>query len=250
MKRILTGIFVLALVLGSIWAARFYFDWKTTRVSLADPLALEALEADDAVEVSVDDWIVFRPRGINPRKGFIFYPGGECEAEGYAEPLREIAEAGFLVVLVPMPFYLAVLAPERAESVIAAFPDIQRWAIGGHSLGGAMAAQFAHEHPELIDGLLLWDAYPPDTHDLSVRPLPTILIHRADDTGAMPEYYEEYLPLLPPHAEYSPVVGASHINFGRFQPAQRFREAPPATIPIDTQHAAIAAASIDFLSNL
>ena len=249
-KRILAVVVVLALVLASVWAGFFYYDWKTTRVSFADPLALEALEEDDAVEVSVDDWIVFRPRGSNPRAGFIFYPGGECEAAGYAEPLHEIARAGFLVVLVPMPFYLAVLAPDRAESVIEAFPEIQQWAIGGHSLGGAMAARFAYRHPRRIDGLLLWDAYPPDTDDLSTRSLSVILIHRADDTGAMPDYYEKYLPLLPRHTQYSPVVGASHINFGRFRPARRFLDAPPATIPIGVQHHQIAAASINFLRGL
>lgn len=138
--------------------------------------------------MSRDDWIVFRPRRVGADTALIFYPGGECHERGYAEPLRQIAAAGYLAVLVPMPLYLAILAPGRAEDVIAAFPEIETWAIAGHSLGGAMAARYVYRHPGQIDGLLLWDAYPPETDDLSDRKLKVRVIHRSDASGQLPEH--------------------------------------------------------------
>jgi pimeloyl-ACP methyl ester carboxylesterase len=250
MKRFFVASLMIVIVGGGLFAYFWYKDWIENRVSPAMPQALLALKSDDAIEVSVGDWIVFRPRHVEAETALIFYPGGECDERGYAEPLRKIAGAGYLVVLVPMPFYLAVLAPNRAEQVIEAFPEIRDWAIGGHSLGGAMAARFVYEHPDRVAGLILWDAYPPDTDDLSDRSIRVKLIHRADASGAMPSYYEDYIPLLPPDSEFAPIEGASHINFGRFSPAERFRKTPAATIPIEAQHAAIARASIEFLAQI
>ena len=55
---------------------------------------------------------------------------------------------------------------DRAQEVIAAYPEIQHWAVGGHSLGGAMAARFVYQHPGAIQGLALWAAYPASSDDL------------------------------------------------------------------------------------
>ena len=66
-----------------------------------------------------------------------------------------------------MPLNLAVFGTGKADAVIKAYPDIKHWAIGGHSLGGAMAAGFAHNHPDAIDGLVFWAAYPASNNSLA-----------------------------------------------------------------------------------
>lgn len=250
MKRVILSLLLLAGFGAATWGYLWYDDWKRNRVSPASPDALWALESDLQVEITDDKWIVFHPLEEEPDTGLIFYPGGECDERGYAEPLRQIAAAGYLVVLVPMPFYLAVLAPDKATDVRESFAEIDNWAIAGHSLGGAMAARYVFKHPEKIDGLLLWDAYPPDTDDISGRDIKVTVIHRSDESGRPPEHYENYLHALPAHSEFIPIVGASHINFGRFEPALRFRQSPTALIPIDEQHRLIAEASIKFLDDL
>jgi pimeloyl-ACP methyl ester carboxylesterase len=249
-KRLILSCLGFAALFAAIWAYLWYDNWRTERVSPVSPDALWALESDREVEVTNERWIVFRPRKERADTALIFYPGGECDERGYAEPLRRIAAAGYLVVLVPMPFYLAVLAPERASEVLESFPEIANWAIAGHSLGGAMAARYVFRNPQQVDGLLLWDAYPPDTDDISGRDLKVTIIHRSDASRELPGYYADYLHALPEHTEFVPIVGASHINFGRFEPALRFRQSPPATISIEEQHRLIADASIEFLDNL
>lgn len=133
---------------------------------------------------------------------------------------------------------------------MAAYPDIDAWAIGGHSLGGAMAARFVYRHPGAMDGLLFWDAYPPDTDDISDRPLRVRLIHRADESGEAPDYYAQYKPLLPASMDYRALPGAVHINFGRFIPAKRFQSDTPPAMDINTQHRLIVKNTTDFLADL
>jgi hypothetical protein len=224
-----------------------YFYEREARLSPAHPLALAAMESSAAVTVSESDWHVFSPASMTPTKGFIFYPGGECDERGYAELAQGVAAEGYLVVIVPMPLQLAVLAPDRATEVMAAFPEIDKWAIGGHSLGGAMAARYVYRHPGAIDGLLFWDGYPPETDDISERELPVMLIHRSDESGEPPDHYIPYIPKLPDHLEYRAIKGGSHINFGRFIPAARFGN-DVATLPIEEQHRAIIDYSIEFLA--
>ena len=44
-------------------------------------------------------------------------------------------------------------------AVIEDHPEITSWTVGGHSLGGSMAAQYIDSHPGAIDGLVLWASY-------------------------------------------------------------------------------------------
>jgi len=243
LSKILLGIVAVTLLAIAYW--RYDFQDREHRVT---PEALAALESDARVTVTENDWIVFAPSDTSPTKGLIFYPGGECDERGYAEPLRAIADRGFLVVLVPMPWQLAVFAPNRADDVIAAFPEIEKWAIGGHSLGGSMAANYAANHEDLIDGLLLWDAY--SANDLTNSTVKVRMIHRADASGKPPEDYTSKLPLLPAQTEYVPLIGGQHLNFGRFIAGRLYRDAEPAELDPDEQRAQAAAASADFMQAL
>lgn len=244
---------LLAVLVATAAAVSGWYEWsyRPDRFSPADPLALAALASDDKVVVESGAWIVLRPRaGLHPT-GLIFYPGGDVAPEGYAEPLRKIAEAGFLVVVVPMPLDLAVLGPNRATEVIEAFPAIHRWVLAGHSLGGAMAARFVYTHRDAVAGLLLWDAYPADTQDLSGLDIPVRQLMRVGADGQPPAPYLRTRHLLPASTEFVTLPGASHLGYGRFIAAPRFAGAEPGVVtgsmPIVEQHDRVAGASLDFL---
>ena len=110
----------------------------------ADETALAALRSDGAVTVTQTEtgWFFDGPSETD---ALIFYPGGKVEETAYAPLLREIAEGQMDVFLLKVPFRLAVLAPGKAEAVMAAFA-YENWYVGGHSLGGAIAADFAAKH--------------------------------------------------------------------------------------------------------
>ena len=50
-------------------------------------------------------------------------------------------------------------AEDMALEMLAQFPEYQHWYMAGHSMGGAMASQFAADHPDEVDGLILLGAY-------------------------------------------------------------------------------------------
>lgn len=178
--------------------------------------ALAALEPTSAVKIEFDDWLVMRPAGRAVTKGLILYPGANCDVRGYAPVLREIAAAGYLVVAVPMPFNRAVLAPNRADAVRKAFPEIKEWVLTGHSLGGAMVARYAARHPNDIAGLILLDSRPPEANSLAAVPFPVVHIHRASLAGEAPATFTDNRHLFPADSRWVPIRGGIHMYFGSF----------------------------------
>jgi len=205
-----------------------------------------ALQSDAQVQVSADPWYVFQPVNEAAATGFIFYPGGRVDARAYAPEARAIAAEGYLVVIVPMPLNLAVIAPNRAAQVIKAYPDVARWVVGGHSLGGSMAASFAHNHPDLVEGLVLWASYPAEWHDLSARTdLHVASIYGTLDGLATAEQVEESAAYLPPDAALVSVEGGNHAQFGWYGPQEGDWEA---TISHENQSAQVVAATLMLLA--
>jgi len=196
----------------------------------ATATALDALQTTPSVTVeTVEDWLVFRPAGSAAATGFIFYPGGRVDYRAYSPLLAAIAQQGYLVVLVPMPLNLAVLGTEKAQSVIAAFPEIKHWAIGGHSLGGSMAAQFTENHPELIAGLVFWASYP--ANSMTGFSKPVLSISASNDGLATPAKITDSRALLPAGTQFVVIEGGIHAQFGSYgaQPGDGTATIPPET---------------------
>jgi pimeloyl-ACP methyl ester carboxylesterase len=180
------------------------------------PEAEIALQSDDQVTVTLDPWITFEPAvtdGTAVETGLIFYPGGRVDARSYAPPARAIAEEGYLVVIPPMPLSLAVFNPDAASDIIAAHKEVVTWVIGGHSLGGAMAANYVYNNPRLIDGLVLWASYPAENNSLALRSdLPVLNIYGTNDGQA--EELWEARDRLPPETQWMVIEGGNHAQFG------------------------------------
>jgi dienelactone hydrolase len=146
-----------------------------------------------------------------------------------------------------MPLNLAVLAPGRAAEVMAAFPGVESWAVGGHSLGGAMAANYAHGNPEAVGGLVLWAAYPAAGDDLSGFQLAASSIYGTRDGLATPEEIDASRPLLPPDTVWTAVEGGNHAQFGWYGPQPGDGQA---TISREQQQAQIVTATLGLLMQL
>lgn len=210
-RRFRAIILVVSLVLAV--AAAGFFAWAGTPLAPM-PEALAALDTGDRVEVVQGDWIVFRPAGAPPHTGLIWYPGGRVDPRAYAPPARAIAERGYLVVIVPMPLNLAVFGAGRAVDVMHAHPEIEHWVVGGHSLGGAMAARFAHQHPGAVDGLVLWAAYSAGGDDLSGQPLAAVSVIGSRDGLGTGEGAEAGRGRLPASTRWIVIAGGNHAQFG------------------------------------
>lgn len=202
-------------VLGAVAlaAALGFVIWAETPLGPM-PEAVAAMVTDEHVTVVQNDVIVFRPNETTPTVGLVFYPGARIDPVSYAPAMRALAEQGFLVVIAPMPLNLAVLDSDRAADVIANFPEIRRWAVGGHSLGGAMAAAFVASDPVAVDGLVLWAAYPSSGDDLSTWEGRVTSVSATKDGLTTPDDIVRTTPLLPAGTEFTTVDGGNHAQFG------------------------------------
>jgi hypothetical protein len=211
------------------------------------PEALAALQSDAKVTVTSDKWLVFAPAEGQPTTGFIIYPGGRVDYRAYAPAAHQISTQGYLVIIVPMPLNLAVFGVNSAQDVQAAYPQIQHWAIGGHSLGGAMAASFARTHPDAVQGLALWAAYPASSDDLSRSGLRVVSIFGSQDGLATGEKIEASRALLPADTTWVQIAGGNHAQFGWYgdQPGDN-----PATLSRSEQQARVVEATLGMLNDL
>jgi pimeloyl-ACP methyl ester carboxylesterase len=237
---------LLLLLLIPVLAVAGFVIWAGTGPAPM-PEALAALQSDDAVRVETEPWLTFQPTGDEPATGLILYPGARVDPRAYAPAARAIAEGGYLVVIVPMPLDLAFFASDRAAEVMAAYPGVAHWAVGGHSLGGAMTASFASQNPEATQGLALWASYPAASDDLSGRDLAVTSIYGTRDGLATEAEIAASRPLLPPDTEWVAIEGGNHAQFGWYGPQSGDNEA---TISREEQQTQIVAATLQMLERL
>lgn len=204
---LITSAVVLLLVVACIIYISDYYR--------ANETALECIEnPEDGIMVleETNECIVFEPE--NATVGFIFYPGGKVQYEAYAPLMEELAEQGVLCVLLHMPANLAVLDMNAADGIQEEFPEITEWYIGGHSLGGSMAASYLAEHAEDYEGLILLASY--STEDLKETDLDVLSIYGKNDKVLNAEKYKENKDNLPKDYEEIIIEGGNHAYFGSY----------------------------------
>lgn len=204
---------VVALAALVVLGAVGFYGWTRVARYPAFPEAVAVAEAARRTS----GWIVFEPEG-EPIAGFVFYPGGLVDPVAYAPWLRRLADGGVLAVLVPMPLDLAVFGLGRASAVIAAFPGVEPWAIGGHSLGGAMASEFVKRNPGAVDGLVLLASYPAASTDLSALPIRAVSTYGSENGVTPPAGFAASLARLPAGSALVEIDGGNHAGFGHYGP--------------------------------
>jgi hypothetical protein len=187
----------------------------------AEQVALDALASDEDVTVTdTRTRTIFEPVGV-PQAGFVLYPGARVDPRAYAALAHDISRSGVRVVVLKCPFDLALLCPGAADSYIS--PDLA-WSVGGHSLGGVVAASYAASTPDATDangssdstvGLVLWASYSID--DLSGRTdVPTTSIYGSNDARTTPADVDGRRDLLPVDTTYVRIDGGIHAFFGDY----------------------------------
>lgn len=150
--------------------------------------------------------------GPGSSDALIFYPGAKVECTAYAPLLRALAAKGVDCFLVHMPLNMAFMDMNAAQPIQSAY-RYDRWYIGGHSLGGAMAALYAAKNGEALDGLILLAAY-------ATKPLPDRLsvleLHGSEDGVLNRQKLEAGEGFLPAAARSEELSGGNHAQFGDY----------------------------------
>jgi len=191
------------------------------RPFVATPTATAALRSEKGVRFSDRlGWYELIParqdttgEEIKPTTGMIFVPGARVDSRAYAHVLRPLAEAGYLVAVLKEPFGFAVIDADHGQKVLDLHPEISHWVIGGHSLGGSVAASLA-DNDDSVEGLILFASYPADPiirNDLKV-----VSISGTADRFATPADIDASRAKLPPTTSFVVINGAVHSSFGDY----------------------------------
>jgi len=213
-KSLKTALIILGVVV--LLGVTGFIIWGLTPLG-PESEALAAMESNANVTVQdTGNFVVFTPASQTPVTGFIVYPGGHVDYRSYAPVAQEIASHGYRVAIVRMPLSLAVFGVNKADDVIAAYPDMRYWVIGGHSLGGSMAASYAREHTNKVQGMAFWASYPQTSDDLSSTYLKGLSTYGSNDQILDRETFNTTLALLPPGTIMQVIEGGNHAQFGNY----------------------------------
>ena len=227
MKKRLSRLLAVCAVLLVLCAGAF--GLYVSDYSRAEPAAL-ALAAQAQTQ---GRYTTLAPTGQDTGVGVVFYPGGKVEAAAYLPLLQQLAQQGVTCVLVRMPCNLAFFGAGLAEGAMALHPQVERWYLMGHSLGGAFACTYAEQHPDEIAGVVLLGAYVygglPAEKTLVLYGEHDLVLSREKLSGGANEI------LLP---------GGNHAGFGNYGPQQGDGKA---TVPAAEQQAAAVRHALEFM---
>lgn len=240
------------------WVRRFFFVWAIVSTAwVADKMRTRGV--DDATlrtspAVAVSDgpaMLAFRPTRAKGTAALIFFCGAGVAAHAYAPLLRPIAEAGYPVFVVKLPYRFAPFeahketAIDRAREVMAAHPAVGHWVVSGHSLGAALAARTVHANAAGVAAIVLAGTTHPREDDLSALPLPVTKVYATNDGVAPYDRMQATKHLLPAHTKWVEIRGGNHSQFGHY--GHQLLDGK-ATIPRDTQQAITRAAILEALA--
>lgn len=250
LRWVLVALGAFALLAAALvwWALSPLGPTDTARAAFASGPAVKAATTPQG-------WLKFTPTPAppgsasalptaGPAVGLILYPGARIDPGSYAPAARDIAARGFLVVVVPMPLNIALLAPDSADEVVRVNRGIKAWVVGGHSLGGAMAARYAARRPAKVAGVVLWAAYPSSSADLSDTTLTCASIYGTNDGLVDGARIEASRARLPQATRWVAIEGGNHAQFGDYGPQPGDRDA---VLGAEEQRERVVTATTDLL---
>ncbi|HEY9292271.1 MAG TPA: alpha/beta hydrolase [Microlunatus sp.] len=209
---------VILILLALVWVG--VMGWL--RPFTATEPALSAMDSDAAVRVRESPTrIEFIPTTARKHTSVFFQPGAKVDARAYAATLRPLAEAGYPVIIAKQPLNIAFLALPAFDAAKSAHPDVGRWVVGGHSLGGTVAAIQAaagDTDPQApVVGLLFYASYPANDLSTALRAEVLSLSGSADGLATVAKINASKAD-LPGDTTFTVIDGAVHAFFGDYGP--------------------------------
>jgi hypothetical protein len=205
------AILVLAGVIGAMWVHQ---------VMAGDRDAALKVWRNDAITITdTETAVVLTPSEGGTGTGLVFVPGAKVDPYAYLYKLSGIVEDGMTVVITKPTLNLAIADLRPLSTFTDNAPDIDDWFVGGHSLGGVKACEYADANT--VPGLLLFGSY--CASDLSDSGLPVLSFVGENDGLSTPQKVEGSAGFLPDDAVTVLIPGANHADFGDYgvQPGDR-----------------------------
>jgi len=169
---------------------------------------------NDRVEVtSTGHSVVIAPTGAASGTGLVYIPGAKFDPYAYLYKLSGIVErTGATIVITKPTLNLAFFDQRDLTTFTSDVPGVDRWYVGGHSLGGVRACMLA-EGPD-VAGLVLFGSY--CANDLSGSGLDVLSIGGSLDGLSTPQKIADARGMLPDDARLVEIDGLDHAGFGDY----------------------------------
>ncbi len=202
LKRIGIGILIIILAIFGV-VAIYLGDY-----SKADDVAMEIYEANsESLEFT----------GDNNEVGFIIYPGGKVDEIAYVRTAKLLSDNGYNAIVAKFPFNIGFLGINKADDIMDKYPQVEKWVMIGHSLGGVSASVYTNENDEKVAGLVLEASY--STEDLKDTDIQVLSLRGSNDQVLNFEgYVEAQVNYSIEDNNYKEIVieGANHAGFGNY----------------------------------
>jgi len=194
-----------------VWASQPFAARAAPLDAVKNDPAISVVETADAVVLTPRESAISATNPVVPR-GLVFIAGARVEPAAYASQLAGLADAGVTVVIVRPILNFAILDWRPLSTFTDLAPSVQRWSVGGHSLGGVRACEYASD-PQ-VDSLILFGSY--CSADLSASDLPVLSLGGSRDGLSTPAKIADSAHLLPSTALFWQIDGANHASFGNY----------------------------------
>lgn len=198
------SIVLLVVIVGAVWI---------NQVMQGERDAALEVWRNDAITVSdTGNAVVLEPADDGSGIGLVYVPGAKVDPYAYMYKLSAIVEDGYTVVITKPTLNLALADLRPLDDFTGSVPGISRWVVGGHSLGGVKACQYANENS--VVGLALFGSY--CATDLSASGVPVLSFEAANDGLSTPQKIADAAGSLPENTVRVRLAGANHADFGDY----------------------------------
>lgn len=210
------------------WIRRAFLIWAVASTALlANSFRTRDVDAkllQSNVSVTVlnnEESLQFLPKSPG-NTGLIFVSGSGVAARAYAPLLRPVADAGYSIFIIKLPYRFAPLESHKLDAIarirntIKEHTEISQWVLSGHSLGAVLACRVARDQPESLSALVLVGTTHPKRDDLASLKLPVTKIYASNDGVAPGKKVHANSHLLPRHTRWIMIEGGNHSQFGHY----------------------------------
>ncbi len=223
---LILGVLIVAVIIFAVWVKMVY---KAEPEKLT--IAIDEKSNDYRITEKPDYWeIIPNSPEVKSAKyqdaALIFYPGAKVEPNAYFYKLSVLSngQVGKIKVFVTKPMLnLAMFGINQAEQIINEHPEVKKWIIGGHSLGGSMSCEYAKNHAEKIGEIWLFASY--CGSDISQTKIKAVTIHGSLDSVINSQEVSENRKNLPPDNTEIKIEGMNHAQFGNY--GEQSGDTPP-----------------------
>jgi pimeloyl-ACP methyl ester carboxylesterase len=224
-SRIRTGVTIAAIVVATLAAG--VLAWAASPL-MAEQGPLAEARTTVTITEHADGVVLTPPRPSD--QGLVFFAGARVDPAAYADKLSGVAASGVTVVIARPALNFAILETRPLTTWRGLAPGIERWAVGGHSLGGVRACMYAADPANQVTALVLFGSY--CSVDLSGAALPALSLAGENDRLSTPAEIADAAHLLPADAVFETIPDASHAQFGDYgtQPGDGPQDADDAAV--------------------